>query len=158
RDVQDVQDGKERSFPSGYPVHPVHPCESSGNLDWTRDFACPEHQIVMGETQPYYFSFNESDSACATCLALGTNLNVHPDLLAPDKSRSILGGAFIQEAFKYDKNSWSGRLMYSLSRHLGFSLETPFRELPPRIVQILFYGTSERFPLLLPDGATKGDR
>src|SRR5207244_3566050 len=37
------------------------------------------------------------------------------------------------------------------------SLETPFRELPPRIVQILFYGTSERFPLLLPEGATKGD-
>jgi excinuclease ABC subunit A len=120
-------------------------------------FACPEHQIVMGEMQPFYFSFNESDSACLTCLGLGTNLKVHPDLLVPDKSRSILGGAFIPEAFKYDKNSWSGRLMYSLSRHLGFSLETPFGELPPAVAQTLFYGTSERFPLLLPEGASKGD-
>src|SRR5690242_20844698 len=56
--------------------------------NWTEDFACPEHQIVMGETQPFYFSFNESDSACVTCLGLGTNLKVHPDLLVPDKTRS----------------------------------------------------------------------
>src|SRR5262249_22267209 len=75
---------------------------------------CPEHHITMGELLPFYFSFNELDSACPTCLGLGTYLKVHPDLLVPDRSRSIQGGAFIPEAFRYDRNTWSGRMMYSL--------------------------------------------
>src|SRR5262245_51325189 len=59
--------------------------------------ACPEHQVTMGEMEPYYFAFNEPSSACPTCLGLGTYLHVHPDLLVPDKKRSIRDGAFIPE-------------------------------------------------------------
>jgi excinuclease ABC subunit A len=127
---------------------------------FTDEFACPEHRVVMGEMLPYYFAFNDPSgySGCVTCSGLGTYLKVHPDLLVPDKSRSIRDGAFIPEAFKYDKNSWSGRLVYSLSKHYRFSLDAPFKDLPPRIVDILFYGTGgEKFTLLLPDGATKGE-
>jgi excinuclease ABC subunit A len=121
-------------------------------------FACPEHHVTMGEMEPYYFSFNEPSSACPTCLGLGIYLHVHPDLLVPDKGRSIRGGAFIPEAFKYDKNSWGTRMLYSVARHYGFSLDTPFEDLPPEIVDIVFYGTKgERFPLVLPEGATKGE-
>jgi excinuclease ABC subunit A len=121
-------------------------------------FACPEHHVTMGETLPYYFSFNEADSACPTCLGLGVYLHVHPDLLVPDKARSIKGGAFIPEAFKYDKNAWATRLLHSVAQHYGFSLDTPFHELPPAAVDIVFYGTKgERFPVALPEGATKGD-
>jgi excinuclease ABC subunit A len=122
------------------------------------DFTCPEHQVTMGEILPYYFSFNDPDSACVTCMGLGTYLKVHPDLLVPDRARSIRGGAFLPDAFKYDKNSWSGRLVYSLAQHYGFSLDTPYQDLSPEIQQILLYGTQgERFPLVLPPGATKGD-
>jgi excinuclease ABC subunit A len=121
-------------------------------------FACPEHHVTMGEVEPYYFSFNQPSSACPTCLGLGIYLHVHPDLLVPDKRRSIKGGAFIPEAFKYDKNSWSTRLLYSVAQRYGFSLDAPFDELSPAAVDIIFYGTKgERFPLLLPEGATKGD-
>src|SRR5207249_771633 len=78
--------------------------------------------------------------------------------LVPDKSRSIQGGAFIAEAFKYDKNTWNGRMMYSLAEHYGFSLETPFCDLSPEAVERVFYGSQgERYPLVLPEGATKGD-
>lgn len=122
-------------------------------------FGCAEHGVVMGELLPYYFSFNDPDSACVTCAGLGTYLQVHPDLLAPDKERSIKGGAFIPDAFKYDKNLWPGRLMYSLALHYGFSLDTPYKELPPHIVDIILYGShGEKFELILPDGATKGDQ
>ena len=122
-------------------------------------FACPEHHVTMGELHPYYFAFNEPDSACPTCSGLGTYLKVHPDLLVPDKSRSILGEAFIPEAYKYDKNSWGGRLMHSLSVHYGFSLDAPFKDLPPEIVDVIFYGTrGEKFTLMLPEGATIGDQ
>jgi excinuclease ABC subunit A len=123
------------------------------------DFACPQHGVVMGEMEPHCFSFNLSSasSSCVTCLGLGTYRQVHPDLLVPDKSRSIRGGAFIPAAFKYDKNLWAGRMMYSLARHYGFSLDTPFEELPDEIVDILFYGTrGAKFEIVLPEGATAG--
>src|SRR6266566_874860 len=77
-------------------------------------FCCPEHATTMGELLPYYFSFNEADSACVTCLGLGTYLKVHSDLLVPDKKRSIAQKAFTPEAFTYDKNSWMSRMVYSL--------------------------------------------
>ncbi len=89
-------------------------------------FACHEHHVTLGELEPYYFSFNVPSSACATCLGLGIYLHVHPDLLAPDKSRSIRGGAFVPQVFKYDKNNWMTRIMYSLARHYDFSIDTPF--------------------------------
>jgi excinuclease ABC subunit A len=120
-------------------------------------FACPDHHVTMGEVEPYYFAFNEPSSACPTCLGLGIYLHVHADLLIPDKRRSIKAGAFIPEAFKYDKNSWTTRLLYSLAEHYGFSLETPFQELSPEAVELVLYGSKgERFPLLLPPGANKG--
>ncbi|CAN5625787.1 excinuclease ABC subunit UvrA [soil metagenome] len=123
-----------------------------------QNFACPEHHVTGGEMEPIYFSFNEAVGACPTCLGLGTYLHVHPDLLAPDKTRSIKGGAFIHEAFHYDKNAWATRLLYSVAQHYGFSLEVPFNELPADAVALLLYGTKgERFPLVLPEGASKGD-
>lgn len=124
-----------------------------------KGFGCLKHLVTMGELEPYYFSFNVPTSACQTCSGLGIYLQVHPDLLVPDKNRSIRDGAFVREAFHYDKNTWSGRIMYSLAKHYGFSLDTPFKQLPKEIIDTLFYGTKgERFKMLLPEGATKGDR
>ena len=118
------------------------------------DFGCLEHLVTMGELGPYYFTFNDPTSACVTCLGLGIYLQVHPDLIVPDKERSIRDGAFVQEAFKYDKNTYSGRIMYSLSQHYGFSLDEPFKNLPDEIVDILFYGTKgEKFKTAIPEGA-----
>lgn len=116
-----------------------------------------EHQVIMGEMDHSYFTFNDPASACVTCSGLGTYLQVHPTLLVPDKERSITGGAFVREAFNYDIDRWDGRIMYSLSEHYGFSLDVPFRELPEKTVELLFYGTgSERFPIALPEDAKLG--
>jgi len=119
------------------------------------DFACPKHSVVMGEVEPHYFSFNlpSASSSCVSCLGLGTYRQVYPDLLVPDKTRSIRDGAFVKAAFNYDKNTWDGRIMYSLAQHYGFSLDTPFKDLPDEIVDILFYGTKgEKFKIVLPEG------
>lgn len=124
-----------------------------------QEFGCPEHRVLMGEPGIYYFGFNEPYSACVTCMGLGTYLQVHPTLLVPDRERSIREGAFVREAFNYDKNNWDGRIMYSLAHHNGFSLDTPFKDLSPQTVDLLFYGTKgEKFQILLPEGATQGDR
>jgi excinuclease ABC subunit A len=162
-----MEDGGGHVSPS--PLHPftpspLHPVSLSPPLPLSLSheafyagFACPEHHVTMGEMEPVAFSFNEPVGACPTCLGLGVYLHVHPDLLVPDKTRSIKGGAFIAEAFKYDKNNWQTRVLHSVAQHYGFSLDTPFGELPPETVEIVLYGTrGERFPLELPEGATKG--
>lgn len=132
--------------------------EEGGGTRILGTLGCPEHGFVMGDLQSFHFMFNEPQSACRTCLGLGTYLQVHPDLLVPDKGRSIAGGAFVSEAFRYNRDTWDGRMIYSLSRKYGFSLDTPFRELPERIVEILFYGTrGEKFVMEIPPGAKVTD-
>jgi excinuclease ABC subunit A len=122
-------------------------------------FACPEHHLTMGELEPWYFSFNESSSACVTCSGLGTYLQVHTGLLVPDRSRSILGGAFVPEAFRYNRDTYHGRMMYSLSQEYGFSLDAPFGELPEAIQEVLFYGTKgEKITMLAVPGGNGGER
>jgi excinuclease ABC subunit A len=124
---------------------------------WT----CPEHGVLMGEVEAGYFSFNlpSGSSSCVTCLGLGTYRQAHPDLIVPDKSRSIRGGAFSKEAFRYDKNSWPGRIMYSLAQHYGFSLDAAFADLPDDVVDLLLYGSrGEKFEIVLPEGATVGEK
>ena len=135
------------------------PDDAAASAAFAAAFACPAHHVLMGKLQPFAFSFNEPEGACPTCLGLGVYLSVHPDLLVPDKRRSIRGGAFIPEAFRYDKNTWAGKLMHSMALHYGFSLDAPFAELPAEVVAKLFHGTGgEKFPLVIPEGATGDDR
>lgn len=115
--------------------------------------ACAEHRLIFVEREGWFFSFNEADSACITCSGLGTYLRVHTGLLAPDQSRSLMGGAFIKEAFNIDKNNSNGRMIHSLAAHYGFSLETPFKDLPEKIKDILFWGTKgEEITIVQPPG------
>jgi excinuclease ABC subunit A len=103
---------------------------------------------------PEFFMFNAPESACRTCSGLGTYNRVHPDLLVPDRSRSIVDGAFVKDAWNPHPDNWDGRHAWSLAAHYGFSLEVPFAELPPKIVDILFWGTrGEKYTLLSPPGA-----
>jgi excinuclease ABC subunit A len=119
---------------------------------------CP-HGLLMGEVEAMYYSFNlpSGSSSCRTCMGLGTYRRVHPELLVVDRSKGIRNGAFSKEALNYDKNNWTGRIIYSLAQHYGFSLDTPFHDLPPEVVDLLFYGTKgEKFKIILPEGATVG--
>jgi excinuclease ABC subunit A len=138
-------------------LNPEHAGEAAVRAFY-EGFGCRADHILMGEPGHFYFGFNEPTSACVTCMGLGTYLQVHPDLLVPDRSRSIRGGAFIREAFNYDKNNWDGRIMWSLSLQYGFSLDTPFAELSPEVVKLLLYGTGDdKVTISLPEGATAGD-
>ncbi len=95
-----------------------------------RGLSSKTHHFVYGDIGPDYFVFNNPESACRTCGGLGIHKLTHPELLVPDPKRSIVGGCFVREAFKYNPDTWDGRMMYSLSKALGFSLETPWQDLP----------------------------
>ncbi len=98
------------------------------------------HHFVYGDIQPEYFMFNNPESACRTCGGLGVHKLTHPELLIPDPRRSIEGGCFVREAFKYNPDTWDGRMMYSLSKKLRFSLETPWEKLPEAVRNVILNG------------------
>jgi excinuclease ABC subunit A len=98
------------------------------------------HHFVYGDIQPEYFMFNNPESACRTCGGLGVHKLTHPELLVPDPRRSIRGGCFVREAFKYNPDTWDGRVMYSLAKTLGFSLDTTWEKLPESVRQAILNG------------------
>jgi excinuclease ABC subunit A len=117
------------------------------------------HHLVYGDIQPAYFMFNDPESACRTCGGLGVHKLTHPELLVPDLKRSIRGGCFVREAFRYNPDTWDGVLMYSLSKALGFSLDTPWQDLPAKIREQILNGVEDKVVLVPPpDTKVKRDR
>jgi excinuclease ABC subunit A len=115
------------------------------------------HHFVYGDIQPEYFVFNNPESACRTCGGLGVHKLTHPELLVPDPKRSIRTGCFVREAFKYNPETWDGRVMYSLAKALGFSLDTPWEKLPDPVRQAILNGIDQKIKLAQPPEA-KGPR
>ena len=112
------------------------------------------YHFVYGDIGPDYFQFNNPESACRTCGGLGVDKLTHPDLLIPDPKRSIEGGCFVREAFKYNPETWDGRMMYSLAQALKFPLDVPWKDLPERARKAILYGIeSRKIPMISPPEA-----
>ncbi len=101
--------------------------------------------------------FNNPESACRTCGGLGIHKLTHPELLVPDPRRSIVTGCLVKEAFKYNPDTWDGRIIYSLSRELKFSLDTPWEKLPEAVRHAILYGVEHKKIVVRtpPDAKTK---
>ena len=119
--VVDVVDGEEMMF--------------------SQNYACPEHNISIEELNPRMFSFNNPFGACEKCTGLGTFMSIDPDLVIPDKSKSIREGAIKASGWYYAEGGISQLYFQSLADHYHFSLDTPVKDLPKEIVNILLYGT-----------------
>ncbi|MFX0205763.1 MAG: excinuclease ABC subunit UvrA [Candidatus Hodarchaeota archaeon] len=116
-----------------------------------QDFACPDHHLVMGELQPWYFSPNEGDSACLTCRGLGVYRRAVPWLIIVNEDKSIRKGAINESIFTL-KHPFKYLVIWSLAKHYDFSLDTPFKDLKLEIRDIIFHGTGgEKFVLQQPD-------
>jgi excinuclease ABC subunit A len=112
------------------------------------------HHFVYGDIGPAYFVFNDPESACRTCGGLGVDKLTHPELLIPDPQRSIAGGCFVREAFKYNPDTWDGRMMYSLSAALDFPLDAPWRDLSDSARDAILYGIEpKKIPVRTPPDA-----
>lgn len=120
-------------------------------------FCCPKHHFTLCEMQPFHFSFNSPASACHTCLGVGMSYVVEPRFLVVAPEKSINRGALKNTVFNPNgRDSYKSVIMYSLSQKYGFSLDTPFHELPNHIHDILFYGTKgEPVEMLQPPFSNK---
>jgi excinuclease ABC subunit A len=141
----------------------VHVAKGASKADADRFYkgACSRtHHFVYGDVGPDFFVFNNPESACRTCGGLGVDKLTHPELLIPDPKRSILGGCFVREAFKYNPDTWDGQMMFSLSAALDFPLDAPWSQLPQKVRQAILYGIEPRkIPLKAPpDSKVRRDR
>ena len=109
---------------------------------FSEHFSCPDCEVSMEELTPRMFSFNSPYGACSKCDGLGSHMEVDPELLVPDKYKSLIQGA-IASLGEQPRGNWYGSILKSLSRHLGFNFTTPWIKLSSDVRRVLLYGTGE---------------
>ena len=109
---------------------------------FSQNYACDDCGINIEELTPRMFSFNTPYGACPHCMGLGNIEIIDPDLVIPDKSKSLLNGAVNCSGWGgTDENSVSAMYYNGLAEHYGFDVNTPIEELPEEILNIILYGT-----------------
>ena len=110
---------------------------------FSEHFACPDCEVSMEEMVPRMFSFNSPYGACPKCDGLGSHMEVDPNLIVPDKSKSLIQGA-IASLGEQPRGNWYGSILKSLSRHYEFNFTTRWIKMDPNVRQILLYGTGDK--------------
>lgn len=114
-------------------------CDGKEELYSTK-YACPECGISIEEIEPRLFSFNTPWGACPECSGLGFKQLVDPDLICPDKSKTLRDGAIKISGWNLDSSSMTQMYLNALSKVYNFSLDVPVSELPKGIYDMLMYG------------------
>lgn len=117
--------------------------QGEDELVFSQNFSCPDCGIDLMEIEPRLFSFNNPSGACPTCTGLGMQMKFDEQLIVPNDILSIAGGAIVAPGYNSisSKDTMTRVLFDALAEEYGFSLDTPFRELPEEIKKIIFYGT-----------------
>lgn len=105
---------------------------------YSEKLACPKCNLSFEELAPRIFSFNAPYGACERCSGLGADFVLDPDLIVPDKTKSLKDGA-IYPWSKTTTNYYED-VLKSVSAHFGIDLDKPFGELPEEQQKIILYG------------------
>jgi excinuclease ABC subunit A len=112
-------------------------------LLFSQNFACSECGVSIEELTPRMFSFNNPYGACPTCSGLGSLLKISPDLVIPNRRLSLTEGAINIGGWNISNEDGYARMyINALARHYNFSVDTPFQDLPPEIVDMILYGNN----------------
>ena len=111
-------------------------------LSFSQNYACEDCGISLSELEPRMFSFNNPAGACPHCTGLGFQLVADPELVVPDKTKSILDGAIQVSGWQSARTDSVFRMYFeALAQKYRFSLSVPFSELSKEAVDVIFYGT-----------------
>ena len=115
--------------------------QGEDELVFSQNFSCPDCGIDLMEIEPRLFSFNNPSGACPTCTGLGMQMKFDEQLIVPNDSLSIAGGAIVAPGYNSisSKDTMTRVLFDALAEEYGFSLDTPVRALPEEIKKIVFY-------------------
>ena len=112
------------------------------DLSFSQNYACEDCGISIEELTPRMFSFNNPFGACPTCTGLGMQLKADPVLMVPDERLSILNGAIAVSGWGNIRSDGVSRMYFeALSKKYGFSLRTPWKDLPRTVKDVILYGT-----------------
>ncbi|MCX5707182.1 MAG: excinuclease ABC subunit UvrA [Candidatus Omnitrophica bacterium] len=117
---------------------------SCAEIIFSEQYACTKCGVNYAEVEPRIFSFNSPYGACLECNGLGTKPEFDPDLVIPDKNKSINSGALAPW-----KRGGRGYILYyrwlirELSYQLRFDLDQPFNKLGKEVQRAVLYGTKE---------------
>ena len=113
-------------------------------INFSESFSCPDCGVSIGEIEPRSFSFNNPFGACPECFGLGYKMEFDEDLMIPDKSVSIKDGAIVVLGWQSSgsEGSFTNAVLQALAKEYGFTLDTPFEELPESIQDMLIHGTN----------------
>lgn len=115
---------------------------------FSQNYACEQCGVSMEELTPRMFSFNSPFGACEECSGLGFMMKIDPELVVRDKNKSINEGAIAVTGWMAPniEDSMAAAYYRGLAQHYGFSLDTPYKDLPEKIKNILLYGSKgEKF-------------
>ncbi len=110
---------------------------------FSQNYACPDCGISIEELTPRMFSFNNPYGACPECGGLGMLLKIDPAIIVPDKDLSINKGAINASGWRMGDGSMGRMYFEALAQNYGFSLDTPWKELPRKVQDIILYGTGK---------------
>ena len=113
----------------------------SGEVVYSEDFACPYCDFSLPELEPRLFSFNAPYGACPECKGLGIKLKIDPDLVIPDKNKSLKDGAIV--TLGDDTDNIYFKKLECLCKHYKISLTKPFKKLTEREKDLILYGSDE---------------
>ncbi|MXX00757.1 MAG: excinuclease ABC subunit UvrA [Acidimicrobiia bacterium] len=111
-------------------------------LTFSQHLACDRCGLSFSELAPRNFSFNSPYGACPTCAGIGARYQVADDLVVPNDRLSVAGGAIAPWTYQY--SGYYSRLLNALAEDIGFSLDTPWRELPEAVRTEVLHGNHRR--------------
>ena len=116
--------------------------KSEEELTFSQNYACEDCGISMPELEPRMFSFNNPAGACPHCTGLGFQLVADPDLVIPDKTKSIFEGAIQVSGWQSARTDSVFRMYFeALAQKYHFDLTVPVKDLSKEALDVVLYGT-----------------
>ncbi len=115
--------------------------EAPDRITFSEKFACPVSGFTIAEIEPRLFSFNAPQGACPACDGLGEKLLFDEDLMVPNHALSIEKGAVMPWAKSNPPSPYYMQVLASIGRAYGFSLKTPWADLPAEAQRAILHGT-----------------
>ncbi|WP_130079444.1 excinuclease ABC subunit UvrA [Bifidobacterium animalis] len=110
-------------------------------VPFSEHMACPNgHTLDLDEIEPRTFSFNAPYGACPECTGLGFSLEIDPELVVPDPDKTLNEGAIEPWMMTKSSGDYYRHLLEGLAEQMGFSLDTPWKDLPEEVRQAILYG------------------
>ena len=117
--------------------------EEERDITFSQNYACEDCGVSIEELSPRMFSFNNPFGACPACMGLGSQMKIDPELIIPNRDLSIVEGAITASGWNNIKSDGISRMYFdALAKKYKFKLNTPIKDLPPEVLDVILHGTN----------------